>query len=170
VLVKLSMEPPDLTVLPGELDGIGTARLARSPGQRPTSAALLDQLGPFAATPGGPRSAHAYLPAPAMAVISAYQHGPRQAVRAPAGADAPGTTGRAHGEIGRGGEDASGDGAEATSGSTGAERTRRRSARRRRCRRRPRVSARSRGPGPRADRGRLVRPQADKAGTGAGSP
>ena len=120
VLVKLATEPPDLTGLPAELDGIVTACLARSPGQRPTSAALLDQLGPFAATPGGPRSAHAYLPAPAMAVISAYQHGPRQAVRAPAGADAPGTTGRAHGEIGRGGEDASGDGAEATSGSTGA--------------------------------------------------
>src|ERR1700746_269348 len=65
VLVKLATEPPDLTGLPAELDGIVTACLARSPGQRPTSAALLDQLGPFVATPGGPRSAHAYLPAPA---------------------------------------------------------------------------------------------------------
>jgi hypothetical protein len=119
VLVKLATEPPDLTGLPAELDGIVTACLARSPGLRPTSAALLDQLGPFVATPAGPRSAHAYLPAPAMAVISGYQHGPRQAVRAPAGADA-GTMGRDQGENGRGGEDASGDGAEATSGSTGA--------------------------------------------------
>src|SRR5439155_24303879 len=84
VLVKLATEPPDLTGLPAELDSIVTACLARSPGQRPTSAALLDQLGPFAATPAGPRSAHAYLPAPAMAVISAYQHGPRPAVLAPA--------------------------------------------------------------------------------------
>jgi len=118
VLVKLATEPPDLAGLPAELDGIVTACLARSPRQRPTSAALLDQLGPFVATPAGPRSAHAYLPAPAMAVISGYQHGPRQAVRAPDGADAAGTMGSAHGGIGRGGG-ASGDGAEATSGSTG---------------------------------------------------
>src|SRR5213075_2009983 len=84
VLVKLATEPPDLSGLPAELDGIVTACLARSPRQRPTSAALLGQLGPFVATPAGPRSAHAYLPAPAMAVISAYQHGP------PAGSPRPG--------------------------------------------------------------------------------
>ena len=119
VLVKLATEPPDLSGLPAELDGIVTACLDRSPGQRPTSAALLDQLGPFAATPAGPRSAHAYLPALAMAVISGYQHGPRQAVRAPADGDAAETTGRrTHGENGHGaGGDTTSGGAEATSGS-----------------------------------------------------
>ena len=81
VLVRLATEPPDLAGLPAELDGIVTACLARSPRQRPTSAALLDQLGDFTAA-AGPRSAHAYLPAPAMAVISGYQHGPRRRPRA----------------------------------------------------------------------------------------
>jgi hypothetical protein len=123
VLVRLATEPPDLSGLPAELDGIVTACLARSPAQRPTSAALLDRLGPFVAGPAGPGSAHAYLPAPAMAVISGYHHGPRQAVRAPADADAAGTTGRrAYGEIGRGaGGDTTSGGADATSGSTGAD-------------------------------------------------
>ncbi|MGN6176869.1 MAG: protein kinase domain-containing protein, partial [Streptosporangiaceae bacterium] len=94
VLVRLATEPPDLAGLPAELDGIVTACLARSPRQRPTSAALLDQLGDFTAA-AGPRSAHAYLPAPAMAVISGYQHGPRQAARALAdgGEDTSGGTG-----------------------------------------------------------------------------
>jgi hypothetical protein len=84
VLVRLATEPPDLSGLPAELDGVVTACLARSPRERPTSAALLDQLGPFVAAPAGPRPAHAYLPGPAMAVISGYQHGPRQAVQAAA--------------------------------------------------------------------------------------
>jgi hypothetical protein len=84
VLVRLATEPPDLAGLPAELDGIVSACLARSPGQRPTSAALLGQLGHFAAVPASTRSAHAYLPAPAMAAIGGYQHGPRQALRAPA--------------------------------------------------------------------------------------
>jgi len=86
VLVRLATEPPDLSGLPTELDGIVTACLARSPAQRPTSAALLDQLGPFVAGPAGPRSADAYLPAPAMAMISGYQHGPRPAAATPGGA------------------------------------------------------------------------------------
>jgi len=84
VLVRLATEPPDLSGLPAELTGIVTACLARSPRERPTSAALLDQLGPFVTSPAGPGSAHAYLPASAMAVISGYQHGPRQATRAAA--------------------------------------------------------------------------------------
>jgi protein kinase-like protein len=121
VLVKLATEPPDLSGLPPELDGMVTACLARSPRQRPTSAALLGQLGPFAATPAGPRAAHAYLPAPAMTVISGYQHGPRQAVRAPADGDAAETTGRhAYGENGHGADGYTTSGTEATSGSTGA--------------------------------------------------
>jgi Protein kinase domain len=84
VLVRLATEPPDLSGLPAELTGIVTACLDRSPRQRPTSAALLGQLGPFVTSPAGPGSAHAYLPASAMAVISGYQHGPRQATHAPA--------------------------------------------------------------------------------------
>jgi hypothetical protein len=122
VLVKLATEPPDLSGLPAELDRIVTACLARSPRQRPTSAALLDQLGPFVATPAGPRSAHAYLPAPAMAVISGYQHGPRQAVLAPADGDAAETTGRrAHGKIARGADGDTTSGGDEASSSTGAD-------------------------------------------------
>jgi hypothetical protein len=116
VLVKLATEPPDLSGLPAELDGIVTACLARSPRQRPTSAALLDQLGPFAAAPAGPGPAHAYLPAPAMAVISGYQKGPGQAIRA-AGDIGRGAAGDTTGDAP---EATSGEGAEATSGSIGA--------------------------------------------------
>jgi Protein kinase domain len=118
VLVRLATEPPDLAGLPAELDGIVTACLARSPRERPTSAALLDQLGDFTAA-AGPRSAHAYLPAPAMAVISGYQHGPRQAARAPAdsGEDTSGGAG-AGTSNGTGGDIGGGTGAgEATFGS-----------------------------------------------------
>ncbi|HEY7359319.1 MAG TPA: serine/threonine-protein kinase, partial [Streptosporangiaceae bacterium] len=109
VLVRLATEPPDLSGLPAELDGIVTSCLARSPTQRPTSAALLDQLGPFVAGPAGPGSAHAYLPAPAMAVISGYQRGPRQ-TGAPTGEDLGGSTG---------GGSTGGAAGEDTSGSTG---------------------------------------------------
>jgi hypothetical protein len=115
VLVRLATEPPDLSGLPAELDGIVTACLARSPAQRPTSAALLDQLGPFVAGPAGPGSAHGYLPAPAMAVISGYQHGPRQAGGAPA---ARATAGDGAGED-PGGSSTGGAAGEDTSGSTG---------------------------------------------------
>jgi hypothetical protein len=130
VLVRLATEPPDLSGLPAELDGIVTSCLARSPAQRPTSAALLDQLGPFVAGPAGPGSAHAYLPAPAMAVISGYQHGPRQAADAPAarapagdgsgeepgGSTSGGSTGGAAGED-TSGSTGEGIGGEATLGS-----------------------------------------------------
>jgi len=111
VLVKLATEPPDLSGLPAGLTGIVTACLARSPQQRPTSAALLDQLGPFVTSPSGPGSAHAYLPAPTMAVISGYQHGPRQAVRAAADGSADDTSG--------GTSDGSGNGGTGTSDGTG---------------------------------------------------
>ena len=103
VLVRLATEPPDLSGLPAELTGIVTACLARSPRQRPTSAALLGQLGPFVTSAAAPGSAHAYLPAPAMAVISAYQHGPRQATRARANGTAGEDTGAGTGEETSGG-------------------------------------------------------------------
>jgi hypothetical protein len=115
VLVRLATEPPDLSGLPAELDGIVTACLARSPRQRPSSAALLDQLGPFVAAPPGPRSAHAYLPAPAMAVISGYQHGPREAVPAAAAGAGERTSGGAGQDTSGGTENGSGD--QATLGS-----------------------------------------------------
>jgi Protein kinase domain len=85
VLVRLATEPPDLDGLPGELTGLVTACLERSPRKRPSSAALLSQLGPFVAGPGAHNGHHAYLTEPAMALIGGYQHGPQLAAEAPAG-------------------------------------------------------------------------------------
>jgi hypothetical protein len=127
VLVRLATEPPDLAGLPAELDGIVTACLARAPAAAHVGGAARP-AGDFTAA-AGPRSAHAYLPAPAMAVISGYQHGPRQAARAPAdggedtsgGAGAGtsnGTGGNGGGGTGTGGDIGGGTGAaEATFGS-----------------------------------------------------
>src|SRR5262249_1996525 len=160
-LVKLATEPPDLAGLPAELDGIVTACLARSPGQRPTSAALLGQLGPFVATPAGPRSAHAYLPAPAMAVIGGAPQRPPPARRPAPGrggrrpgppAAAPrGRTARARGGTPPGAAPGPPAAAPARAG------TRRRSALRGRSRRRPPPGARLSAPGP-PGRSRETRP------------
>jgi hypothetical protein len=84
VLVRLATEPPDLAGLPGELAGLVTACLERSPRKRPTSAALLSELGPFVAGPATQNGHHAYLTEPAMALIRGYQHGPQHAAHAPA--------------------------------------------------------------------------------------
>src|SRR6266851_5340495 len=84
VLVRLATEPPDLAGLPGELTGLVTACLERSPRKRPTSAALLSQLGPYVQGPAAHNGHHAYLTDPAMALIGDYQHGPRLADQAPA--------------------------------------------------------------------------------------
>jgi Protein kinase domain len=119
VLVRLATEPPDLSGLPAELTGIVAACLARSPRERPTSAALLDQLGPFVTSPAGPGSAHAYLPASAMAVISAYQHGPRQATRAPANGSAGEETGAGTGQDTSTGTGSAGTGLETGGGWSG---------------------------------------------------
>jgi protein kinase-like protein len=85
VLVRLATEPPDLTGLPAELAGIVTACLERSPRRRPTSAALLTQLGPHVDTPAGPATSHSHLPGPVMALIAEYQRGPVPAVHAQPG-------------------------------------------------------------------------------------
>ncbi len=85
VLVRLATEPPDLDGLPGELTGLVTACLERSPRKRPSSAALLSQLGPFVAGPGAHNGHHAYLTEPAMTLIGGYQHGPQLAAETPAG-------------------------------------------------------------------------------------
>src|SRR5215475_3248596 len=84
VLVRLATEPPDLAGLPGELTGLVTACLERSPRQRPTSATLLSQLGPYVQGGAGHNGHHAYLTDPAMALIGDYQHGPQLAAQAPA--------------------------------------------------------------------------------------
>jgi hypothetical protein len=85
VLVRLATEPPDLAGLPGELTDLVTSCLERSPRNRPTSAGLLSQLGPFVAGPGAQNGHHAYLTAPAMALIGDYQQAPQLAAQAPAG-------------------------------------------------------------------------------------
>ena len=64
VLVRLATEPPDLGGLPGELTDLVTSCLERSPRKRPSSAALLSQLGPFVAGPAA-HGRHAYLTAQA---------------------------------------------------------------------------------------------------------
>ncbi len=99
VLVRLATEPPDLAGLPGELTDLVTSCLERSPRKRPTSAGLLSQLGPFVAGPAAQNGHHAYLTAPAMALIGDYQQGPQLAAPAPAGdATEGGTDGGAAGE------------------------------------------------------------------------
>jgi Protein kinase domain len=75
ILVRLATEPPDLTGLPGELAGIVTSCLERSPRKRPTSAALLAQLAPYVedtVQPGPPP-----LPGEAMALLAEYQRHPQ---------------------------------------------------------------------------------------------
>jgi hypothetical protein len=84
VLVRLATEPPDLTGLPGELTDLVTACLERSPRQRPTSATLLSQLGPYVEGSAAHNGHHAYLTDPAMTLIGDYQHGPQLAAQAPA--------------------------------------------------------------------------------------
>jgi len=76
VLVRLATEPPDLGGLPAELTEVITACLARSPRDRPTSAALLEQLGPLLDTApgGGPRS---HLTGPALELIGDFERSPQ---------------------------------------------------------------------------------------------
>jgi serine/threonine protein kinase len=70
ILVRLATEPPDLTGVPEELTGLVGACLERVPRMRPSGAAILDRLGPFAFADG---PGHVYLPESAMAVIAEYQ-------------------------------------------------------------------------------------------------
>jgi len=79
VLARLATEPPDLSGLPGELTELVTACLQRVPRMRPTSSAMLAQLGPFTEAPGlggDPAGEHSYLPEPAMTLIAQYQRNP----------------------------------------------------------------------------------------------
>jgi hypothetical protein len=90
VLVKLATEQPDLSGLPAELASLIVACLERSPRQRPTSAALLNGLGPFVEASADPADAHNYLPGSAMALIAEYQRSPQPAVLAGSDPDAAG--------------------------------------------------------------------------------
>jgi serine/threonine protein kinase len=80
VLARLATEEPDLSGLPDELTGLVTSCLERVPRNRPTSSAVLAQLGPFTEAQAGPAEEHAYLPAPAMALIGEYQRSPQAAL------------------------------------------------------------------------------------------
>jgi len=79
VLVRLATEPPDLAGLPEELTGMITACLERSPRDRPASATLLNQLGPFVEGPAAANGGHTYLTGTAMELIEEYRHGPQLA-------------------------------------------------------------------------------------------
>jgi Protein kinase domain len=80
VLARLATEPPDTSGLPAELADLIMACMERVPRARPTSSAMLAQLGLFteAQASGGtdPAEEHAYLPAPVMALIGEYQRSP----------------------------------------------------------------------------------------------
>jgi serine/threonine protein kinase len=77
VLARLATEEPDLSGLPGELTEVITACLHRVPRQRPTSTAMLVQLGDFTVAQAGPDEEHSYLPDKAMALIAEYQRSPQ---------------------------------------------------------------------------------------------
>ena len=77
VLARLATEEPDLSGLPGELSEVITACLHRVPRQRPTSSAMLVQLGDFTVAQAGPDEEHSYLPDKAMALIGEYQRSPQ---------------------------------------------------------------------------------------------
>jgi serine/threonine protein kinase len=80
VLARLATEPPDASGLPAELADLIMACMERVPRARPTSSAMLAQLGLFTESqPAGgtdPGEEHAYLPAPVMDLIGEYQRSP----------------------------------------------------------------------------------------------
>jgi serine/threonine protein kinase len=80
VLARLATEPPDASGLPAELADLIMACLERVPRARPTSSAMLAQLGLFseaqASVGTDPAEEHAYLPVPVMALIGEYQRSP----------------------------------------------------------------------------------------------
>jgi serine/threonine protein kinase len=82
VLARLATEEPDLSGLPDELTGLITACMHRVPRQRPTSSAMLAQLGDFTEAQVGPDEEHSYLPDKAMALIGEYQRSPQLAALA----------------------------------------------------------------------------------------
>ena len=88
VLARLASEEPDLSGLPGELSELITACLHRVPRNRPTSSAMLVQLGDFTVAQAGPDEEHPYLPEQAIALIGEYQRTPQLTALADAADDA----------------------------------------------------------------------------------
>jgi serine/threonine protein kinase len=82
VLARLATEEPDLSGLPGELSELVIGCLDRTPRNRPTSTAMLVQLGDFTVAQAGPEEDHPYLPETAMALIGKYQRNPQFAAHA----------------------------------------------------------------------------------------
>jgi serine/threonine protein kinase len=76
VLSRLATEEPDLSGLPTDLVPLITACLQRIPRDRPTSSAMLAQLGQFTEARPGAAGEHSYLPDAAMALIAQYQRNP----------------------------------------------------------------------------------------------
>src|SRR5438067_915156 len=76
-LARLATEEPDLSGLPAELSELVTACLHRVPRARPTSSAMLVQLGDFTVAQAGPDEEHSYLPEAAMALIAEYRRSPQ---------------------------------------------------------------------------------------------
>ena len=91
VLARLATEEPDLSGLPGELTELIAACLQRVPRDRPTSSAMLAQLGQFTETRPGAAGEHSYLPDPAMALIAQYQRNPLLAAGQPRPEDSAAT-------------------------------------------------------------------------------
>ena len=84
ILVRLATEPPDLSELPEELDGLIRACMQRVPRQRPAWTTLLAQLGPFTETSDDPSQEHSYLSDDALALIAEYRRNPPYDLRADA--------------------------------------------------------------------------------------
>jgi serine/threonine protein kinase len=77
VLARLATEEPDLSNVPAELAPLIAACMRRMPRERPTSSALLAQLGQFTEAQSiGAGPEHSYLPEAAMALIAQYQRNP----------------------------------------------------------------------------------------------
>jgi serine/threonine protein kinase len=77
VLARLATEEPDLSGLPDDLSELIAACMDRVPRQRPTSTAMLVQLGDFTVAQAGPDEEHSYLPDKAMGLIAEYQRSPQ---------------------------------------------------------------------------------------------
>ena len=77
VLARLATEEPDLSGLPDELTELISACMHRVPRLRPTSSAMLVQLGDFTVAQAGPDEEHSYLPDKVMALIGEYQRSPQ---------------------------------------------------------------------------------------------
>jgi hypothetical protein len=99
VLSRLATEEPDLSGLPGELTGLITGCLRRVPRERPTSSAMLAQLGQFTETRPGAAGEHSYLPDEAMALIAQYQRNPLLAVGQPVPDDSGDATSASYTEL-----------------------------------------------------------------------